>query len=255
MRPVFRGVGVALVTIFDRVGGLDGKATAALAEQLVAAGVGGVVVAGTTGEASALSQQERFSLVGEVRSAVPAGVPVLAGTGASTGRQAAALTASAIDAGADAVLVLSPPRVRDPRRYYETVAAAAGGRPVLAYHFPEVSPPGLSLDVLPELPIVGVKDSSGDAERLLCEVADYDGEVYVGSSALLTLAGGVGATGAILALANTEPTLCVSAFSGDSKAQLELLPAHRAAAADFPTGIKRLVAERWGYSATTRIGT
>jgi len=254
MLPLFTGIGVALVTVFDRSGELDAKATAGLAEQLVAAGVRAVVVAGTTGEASALSENERATLVRAVRSAVPPGVPVLAGTGAPTGRQAAALTASAVDAGADGLLVLSPPGVPDPRRYYETVVAAAGLLPVLAYHFPAISPPGLSVGALSELPVVGVKDSSGDAERLLYEVADYDGAVYVGSSALLTMAGNIGATGAILALANAEPALCAAAFAGDGEAQVRLLAAHREAAAEFPAGIKRLVADRWGYSGTTRIG-
>jgi 4-hydroxy-tetrahydrodipicolinate synthase len=255
MLPLFTGVGVALVTIFDDGGEVDAKATAALAEQLVAAGVRAVVVAGTTGEAPALSEQERAALIRAVRSTVPAGVPVLAGTGASTGRQAAALTASAVGEGADGLLVLSPRGVPDPRRYYETVAAAAGELPVLAYHFPSVSPPGLSLGALAELPVVGVKDSSGDAERLLGEVADYAGAVYVGSSALLTMAGSIGATGAILALANAEPALCVAAFGGDGEAQVRLFAAHRQAAAEFPMGIKRLVADRWGCSAAIRIGT
>src|SRR3989442_237505 len=78
---------------------------------------------------------------------------------------------------------------------------------------PAVSPPGLGVDVLPELPVVGVKDSSGDAGRLLHELADYDGTVYVGSSALLTMAGATGAAGAILAVANAQPELCVAAFA------------------------------------------
>jgi 4-hydroxy-tetrahydrodipicolinate synthase len=255
MRPLFTGVGVALVTVFDQSGELDAKATAVLAERLASAGVTAVVVAGTTGEAAALSETERVTLVREVRSAVPADVPILAGAGAPTGRQAAALAACAVEAGADGLLVLSPPHVADPRRYYETVAAAADEVPVLAYHYPALSPPGLPVAMLPELPVVGVKDSSGDAERLLDEVADYDGAVYTGAATLLTMAGDIGATGAIVALANAEPELCAAAFSGDSDAQFALLTAHRAAAAEFPAGIKRMVADRWGTSPATRIGT
>jgi 4-hydroxy-tetrahydrodipicolinate synthase len=135
-----------------------------------------------------------------------------------------------------------------------TIAAAAGELPVLASHFPAVSPPGIPVADLSALPVVGVKDSSGDAERLLSEVADYSGEVYVGSAALLILAGRIGATGTILALANAEPELCAAAFAGDRDAQLGLLAAHRVAGADFPAGIKRLVSDRWGCSATSRIG-
>jgi 4-hydroxy-tetrahydrodipicolinate synthase len=86
-------------------------------------------------------------------------------------------------------------------------------------------------------------------------VASYAGATYVGSSALLVMAGKIGATGAILALANAEPEQCAAAFAGDAKAQLGLLAARSAAAADFPAGIKRLVADRWGCSPTTRIGS
>jgi 4-hydroxy-tetrahydrodipicolinate synthase len=254
MPALFSGVGAALVTIFDDRGEIDAKATAGLAEHVVAAGVRAVVVAGSTGEAATLDPVERAALVREVRSAVPAGVPVLAGAGAPSGRQAALLAAVAVEAGADGLLVLSPPGCRDPRPYYQAVAAAAGDLPMLAYHYPAVSPPGLAVSLLSELPVLGVKDSSGDAERLLCEVAGYDGAVYVGSSVLLTMAGAVGAAGAILALANAQPELCIAAFAGDTAAQLGLLGPHRTAAADFPAGIKRLVADRWGYSTTTRLG-
>ncbi len=89
---LFTGVGVALVTLFREDGALDAPATADLAAQLAGLGVRCVLVAGTTGEAAALTADERDALVGAVRAAVPADVPVLAGTGAPTGRQAAELT-------------------------------------------------------------------------------------------------------------------------------------------------------------------
>ncbi len=103
----FTGVGVALVTLFDDDGGIDAEATGDLAAQLVDLGVQAVVVAGSTGEASALDAAERRALVAAVRSAVPSGTPVVAGVGAATGRQAVVFTRDAIDAGADAVLALS----------------------------------------------------------------------------------------------------------------------------------------------------
>lgn len=255
MPELFRGVGVALVTLFRDDGAIDAASTAALAAQLVERGVRGVLVAGTTGEAGALSGEERTALITAVRRELPADVPVLAGTGAPTGRQAAELTIAALAAGADAVLPLSPPRVADPRAYYDAVAKAADGRPVLAYHFPAASAPGIPVELLAELPVSGLKDSSGDPERLLRELAAFSGDIYVGSSAVLTLAGAVGATGAILALANVEPERCTAALAGDGGAQRELLDAHLAAARDFPAGIKSLVSERFGVSRTARLGT
>ena len=252
--PVFTGVGVALVTLFDDDGALDAAATAAHAVRLVELGVRAVVVAGSTGEAVALDAGERVALLAAVREAVPAGVPVIAGTGAPSARQAAALTAAAADHGADAVLVMSPPFAADPRPYFDAVAKAAGGIPVLAYHWPAVSPPGIALDVLAELPVAGLKDSTGDPERLLAELGAWDGPVYVGSSSLLVLAGSVGAAGAILALANAEPEACVAAFAGDGAAQRSLAPAHFAASRAFPKGVKELTGQRFGTSTTTRMG-
>ena len=252
--PLFTGVGVALVTLFSDDGSLDAAATAAHAARLVELGVQAVVVAGSTGEAAALDSGERLALLAAVREAVPAGVPLIAGTGAPSARQAVALTAAAADHGADGVLAASPPFAADPRPYYDAVAKAAGSVPVLAYHWPAVSPPGIDLAMLADLPVAGLKDSTGDAERLLAELGAWTGPVYVGSSSLLAMAGLVGAAGAILALANAEPEACAAAFAGDGGAQRRLAPAHFAASGAFPRGIKELTAKRFGTSSTARMG-
>jgi 4-hydroxy-tetrahydrodipicolinate synthase len=251
---VFQGVGVALVTLFDDNGDLDAPATAAHAAKLVELGVRAVVVAGSTGEAAALGVDEREELLSAVQSTVKGAVPVLAGTGAPSARQAADLTARARDGGADAVLVLSPPRTADPLPYYTAVANAAGDMPVLAYHFPMVSPPGLTVDTIASLPISGCKDSSGEAERVLATLKATPIPLYVGSSALLTFAGHVGCAGAILALANAEPEGCIAAFNGDADVQRDLIEGHLAAKDRFPRGLKERVAKRFATSEVVRLG-
>src|SRR6266508_1982785 len=127
-RPLFAGVGVALVTLFDDDGEVAAKATAEHAARLVELGMRAVVVAGSTGEAASLTDEERTSLLTEVRQAVPPETPVLAGTGAPSTRQAVALTRAAVDHGADGVLVLSPAGGVNLRGYYEAVAARDPGR-------------------------------------------------------------------------------------------------------------------------------
>ena len=253
MEPVFVGVGVALVTLFDEDGEIDVPATAAHAARLVERGIRGVLVSGSTGEAPALSAEERVLLLEGVRDAVPDHVPVLAGTGAPSARQAAALTLSAKDHGADAVLVLSPPRVADPSSYYDVVARSADDLPVLAYHYPKASEPGIPVEVLPKLPVSGLKDSSGDPDRLLAEL-DWGRPLYTGSSAILSFAGPLGCAGAILALANVEPDGCIAAFSGDPAAQRRLAGAHLASRLDFPRGLKEMMAARFGTSPVCRMG-
>jgi dihydrodipicolinate synthase/N-acetylneuraminate lyase len=252
MTEVFRGVGVALVTIFGDDGEVDPGATGKLAGDLVARGMRAVLACGSTGEAATLTGPERVGLIEAVRGAAPPGIPVIAGTGAPSARQAATLTADAVRAGADAVLAFPPPGSRDLGGYYEAVAGAAGGRPVLAYHFPRVSAPGVPVEALASLPVAGVKDSSGDPNRLLDELAHYPGATYVGSSAVLALAGPMGAAGAILALANIEPEQCVAAFAGDARAQLELADRHLEARQGGPAALKAVLAAERGVPARTR---
>lgn len=251
----FKGVGVALVTLFHEDGSLDAPSTADLAARLVEIGVKAVIVAGSTGEAAALEPEERDELIRAVRAVLPegGGVPLIAGTGAPSTRQAVALTKRACNAGADGVLVLSPPGSGDLEGYYASVREAAGTLPLLAYHFPAMSSPGIPLEVLAGLPVDGCKDSSSDPERMLLTLATFARPLYTGSAALLALAGPLGCAGAILALANAEPERCAAAFTGDAEAQLALAGAQRRAAARFPGGIKDLTAERFGTSRTGRM--
>src|SRR5215213_6480194 len=148
---LFTGVGVALVTLFSEDGGLEAKATADHAAGLVDLGVAAVLVAGTTGEAATLTPDERDELVRAARAALPVGVPVIAGTGGPTGRQAAVLTERAFAAGADA-----------------------------------------------DLAVAGLKDSSGDAGRLLHEREVFAGDLWTGAASLITLSGVVGGAGALV---------------------------------------------------------
>jgi 4-hydroxy-tetrahydrodipicolinate synthase len=238
---IFTGVGVALVTIRDARDRPDPVATGALAADLVARGMRAVLACGTTGEAARLNEAERTGVITAVRAAVPRDVPVIAGTGAVSAAGAVALTSVAAAAGADAVLAWPPPDCDDLPGYYAAIGSAAPGLPVLAYHVPWVSAPGLPVEALADLPVAGLKDSSGDPDRLLFEVARYSGATYVGSSALLALAGPLGCAGAILAVANVAPELCISAFAGVADAQRELTDVHLAVRAGGPPVLRELL--------------
>jgi 4-hydroxy-tetrahydrodipicolinate synthase len=224
-----------------------------------------ILVAGTTGEAGTLTPDERTVLVRAVRDAVPAHVPVLAGTGSATTEDAVSLTKAAMVAGADAVLAFPPPAPdRDPvadaasysaslTEHYSAIGAAADGRPVFAYHVPWISAPGVPVADLAGLPIAGIKDSSGSADRLLDELAHYQGATYVGSSALLSLAGPMGGAGAILALANVEPERCGLAFAGDAAVQRDLADVHLKVRAGGPAELKRMLSRDAGYCDRSRV--
>lgn len=253
MDGLFRGVGVALLTLFHDDGSLDAPATAELADRLVDLGVQAVVVAGTTGEAAALSAPERIDLLRAVHARVAGRVPIVVGTGAPSTGEAVGFTMDAVAYGADVVLALSPPGVEDPRAYYEAVREAAGSAPLLAYHYPSVSMPGIRVEMLDSLPVDGIKDSSGDRDRLAAELAAWSRPTYTGTAALLSYAGPLGCRGAILGLANAEPERCLQAFTGDEDAEASLAASDAEAHRQFPKGLKELVARRFGVNTTTRV--
>jgi 4-hydroxy-tetrahydrodipicolinate synthase len=248
---LFDGVGVALVTLFDDFGEVDSGATAAHAVRLVELGVRGVVVAGTTGEAAALEPDERVALITAVRAAVD--VPVLAGTGAPSARQADRLTRTAVDLGVDGVLALSPPFDDNPLGYYDAVAAAAREVPVLAYHWPLVTAPGIEVRQLPELPIAGVKDSTGDVARLQATLDCFAGVIYTGSQAILSTAAFLGARGAILGVANAEPELAIRAWSGDLEAQREVQRIAVRIKHGLVSGLKQHMASKFATPTAVRM--
>ena len=250
--PVFTGVAVALVTFFDEHGHVDTAATARHAAHLADRGMRAIVVAGTTGEASHLSMKERLRLLDAVRAEVRDDVPVILGTGnLSPGVSVPNLTRRAAEHGASAALTLSPHN-GDVREFYGEVVAAAGAMPVLAYHYPQWCAPGITMEELKSLKVAGIKDSSGDCERLLETVAQYRKAIYIGSSAIVAWAGMLGATGAILAAANLEPELAVDAFAGNVQAQKDLLYAHKTTTCYGVKGIKEELSRRYGTSTVCR---
>ncbi len=251
---LFHGVGVALITIFESDGSVNVGATRELASRLVDTGVRAILLSGTTGEAEALDLQERAELTRALRDALPKEIPLFVGAGAPSTRQAVARTRVAIDAGADAILALSPPRTPDPRPYYDAISRVTADVPLLGYHFPTVSPPGIPVEMLNDLPIQGCKDSSGDPARFLEEVQLFNGALYLGSPTFLAMAAGLGAVGALLAVANAFPEQAIAAFKGDRAAQLKLGLAHKRASSSFPGAIKQMTAERFGTSRTARLG-
>lgn len=220
------GVGVALVTFFDD-SIPDVAATVARARACAERGITSVLVAGTTGEAWRLTPGHRIALAAAVSEALPE-IPVVVGTGDPSAARALATTTEVARAAiADALLVLSPGDLASPD-FYAAVRREARDVPVLAYHNPAVSAPGIDASTVPDLAVEGIKDSSGSTNRL-AELVERDVTVYVGSPTMLALAGACGARGALLALANLAPSLCIAAWHGDMTAQRRLWALHRSA--------------------------
>jgi 4-hydroxy-tetrahydrodipicolinate synthase len=133
------GVLTAIVTPFDDEGRIDFDAFQALARHLVDNGSDGLVTAGTTGESPTLSDAEKLDLLRAAVEAVGDRATVVAGTGSASTAHSIELTEAAHEAGADAVLVVSPYYNKPPQRgivaHFEAIAAATD-RPVVVYNIP-----------------------------------------------------------------------------------------------------------------------
>lgn len=195
-----------------------------------------MLIAGTTGEPSRLSADHRIELATALKARLP-DTYLFVGTGDAEAVRSIELTAAVADAGvADALLALSSGDM-PARSYYAQLADVAGATPLLAYHLAEMSPPGVAIEVVPHLPVAGIKHSSGNTDRLAALLVE-DQLTYVGNENSLLLAGRCGAHGAIVALANTVPELCRRAWHGDADAQCELFGLRQPSFVDFPNRLK-----------------
>ena len=163
------GVLTAMVTPFAEDGSVDESAARKLARHLLDNGSHGVVVAGTTGESPTLSDEEDIALLRAIRDEVGETATVICGTGTNDTRHSEELSSAAAEAGADAVLVVTPyynkPNPAGIRAHFSAVAKAAG-IPVIVYNIPSRVVVNIDPDLLGELGeienIVAVKQANND---------------------------------------------------------------------------------------------
>ena len=163
------GVITAMVTPFAEDRSVDEAAARRLARHLIENGSHGLVLAGTTGESPTLDDAEKLSLLRAVRDELGPDVLVICGTGSNDTRHSEQLSAAAADAGADAVLAVTPyynkPNFQGIKAHYEAVARAAGIA-VILYNIPSRVVVDISPEQLAELAqienIVGVKQANDD---------------------------------------------------------------------------------------------
>src|SRR5215204_2711616 len=167
--PEIGGVITAMVTPFAEDRSLDEGAVRKLARHLIEHGSNGLVLAGTTGESPTLDDEEKLALLRAVRDELGQDVLLIAGTGSNDTRHSEHLSAAAADAGADAVLAVTPyynkPNFRGIKAHYEAVAKAAGV-PVVLYNIPSRVVVNLAPEELAELAkienVVAVKQANDD---------------------------------------------------------------------------------------------
>jgi 4-hydroxy-tetrahydrodipicolinate synthase len=241
---MLRGSLVAIVSPMHEDGSLDLDAFRRLIDWHIAEGTEGIVVVGTTGESPTVDFEEHTLLIKTAIEQSAARVPIIAGTGANSTREAIELQAFAKKAGADQCLSVVPyynkPTQEGLYRHFKAVAEAVD-IPMILYNVPGRTVADLHNDTtlrLAQVPnIIGIKDATANLERGadLIRRAPKGFAIYSGDDATalaLTLMGG---DGVISVTANVAPRLmhemCAAAFSGDlgraRSANNRLLGLHR----------------------------
>lgn len=165
----FEGVWTALVTPFLEDGSLDLTAFEKLILTQVEAGIDGIVVFGTTGESPTLSVQEKLSLVKKAKAVAGDKIRIMAGSGGNNTAQTVELSKLCIDAGADSLLVVTPPYNKPGLNglvaHYKAVSDSVDA-PIMLYHVPSRTgafiPSEVMIKVLENKQIEAVKEASGD---------------------------------------------------------------------------------------------
>lgn len=231
---IFRGVATALITPLTQEG-VDYESFAALIDWQIAEGVDALVIAGTTGEGSTLSDEEHRQVVSFAVEKVGGRVPVIAGTGSNDTDYAVDLTRYCCEAGADAMLVVTPYYNKATQngliRMYETIAAASD-KPLILYNVP--SRTGVNIEpqtyaALADHPrISGIKEANGNISKIVETFALVGDklDIYSGNDDQIVPILSMGGSGVISVLSNVMPRatreICTSFWNGDIKGSAAL---------------------------------
>lgn len=225
---MFHGSMVALVTPMQADGALDPESLRRLVEFHIEQGSDAIVAVGTTGESPTLDEEEHCRVIRQVVDSAAGRIPVIAGTGANSTTEAIVLTRCAMQAGADACLLVTPyynkPTQQGLYLHHKAVAEAVP-IPQILYNVPGRT----ACDMLPEtvqrlaaIPnIIGIKEATGDLARAR-EILDRCGDtidIYAGDDATAMDIILMGGKGVISVTANVAPRLmhemCAAALADD----------------------------------------
>ena len=231
---IFTGAATAIVTPLNE-NGIDFDAFHKLIEWQISEGIDAIVVAGTTGEGSTLTDQEHKDAIKFCVDTVAGRVPVIAGTGSNDIAYAISLTKYACEVGADAMLLVTP--------YYNkatqnglvksfTAVADASTKPCILYNVPSRTGCNLKPEtcaILAKHPnIVAIKEASGDISQVaaISRLCGDDLDIYSGNDDQIVPVMSLGGKGVISVLSNLLPKetsqMCHSYLNGDCKTALDM---------------------------------
>lgn len=239
-QTLFTGACTALVTPF-----LSGHVNYPMLEQLlrrqVSSDISAVVLCGTTGESPTLSDFEKLEIFRRGKKYVGDAIPIIAGTGSNDTQHAVALSRSAEEVGADALLVVSPYYNKATQEglltHYGAIASAVH-IPIIVYNVPSRTGVDISVEVyqcLAQIPnIIGVKEASSDISKIakIRAACPADFAIWSGNDDQVAAVIALGGAGVISVLSNLLPVetqaMAQAALDGDfdtaSDLQIRLLP-------------------------------
>ena len=239
-KTIFQGVATAIVTPMNE-NGVDYDAFGRLIDWQIEQGINGLVVAGTTGEGSTLSDEEHREVLAYAVKRINGRVPCIAGTGSNDTAYAIELTQYACSIGCDAMLVVTP--------YYNKATqkglvkmfnaiADASTKPIIVYNIPSRTgvniEPATFVELAKHPRIAAIKEASGNLSKMVEEFALLDGslDIYSGNDDQIVPTLSMGGKGVISVLSNIMPketvAMCDAFFAGDvataAKMQCKYLP-------------------------------
>ena len=231
----FKGAATALVTPFGADGGVDYKTFAKLIDFQIDGGIDALVICGTTGEGSTLTDEEHRECIRFAVEHIAGRVPVIAGTGSNDTDYANSLSQYACEVGADALLLVTP--------YYNKATpkgliksfldtAEKTNKPIILYNVPSRTGVNITMPVYRELAkherIVAVKEASGNMSHV-AEIAAELGDdlaIYSGTDDQIVPILSLGGLGVISVLSNIMPRetheICRKFFDGDVAGSREM---------------------------------
>ena len=239
---IFKGAGVAIVTPMHADGSVNFEKLEETIDYQIENGTDSIVICGTTGESSTLSEEEHIECIRTAISRTAGRIPVIAGTGSNSTETAIYLTKEAEEAGADGALVVTPyynKATQNGLIAHYTAICNEVNIPAILYNVPSRTGCGLQPQTVATLVkdvenIVGIKEASGNISTVaqILHLCDGNVDLYSGNDDQVVPLLALGGIGVISVLSNVAPAyvhdMCYKFFSGDiagsRKMQLDALP-------------------------------
>ncbi len=233
---IFKGAGVAIITPFHEDGSVNYPELERILDDQIKNGTDAVIICGTTGEASVMTEEEHIACIAHTVKYVNHRIPVIAGTGSNSTKTAIYLSQESEKAGVDGLLIVTPYYNKATQKglvaHYKAVSDAVH-TPILMYNVPSRT----GCNILPETAaeivktadnVVGIKEATGNISQIekLMEVTDGKIDLYSGNDDQIIPLLALGGLGVISVLSNVAPKythdMCYKFFDGDVEGAREM---------------------------------